>query len=123
MMAAYQSDFFTPEPGLGEQYNVPEKQSESPWLINTLPPQYGWAQLNTAAMWNLATGNALLGISDNGIAVGHQGLRQFSVSGQYIGGNYMYGWNVGRHQTLGAMSTNWHRILFRQANATRRRIV
>lgn len=47
-------------------------------------------------MWNLATGNAVIGFADNGVAIGHQGLRQFSTSGQYIGGNFIYGWDVGR---------------------------
>ena len=51
------------------------------------PTQYGWDALNIAAAWQLAGGYALIGSADTGWAVGHPALRQFSATGQYLGGN------------------------------------
>ncbi len=51
--------------------------------------QYGWDALNIAAAWQLAGGYALIGDADSGLAVDHPALRQFSDTGQYLGGNFI----------------------------------
>ena len=50
---------------------------------------YGWNTLNLEAAWNRATGNALVGVVDTGLYVDHPALRQFSVTGQHLGGNFI----------------------------------
>lgn len=52
-----------------------------------VPVQYGWDALNVAAAWQLAGGYALIGSADTGVATSHVALRQFSATGQYLGGN------------------------------------
>ncbi|HET8899656.1 MAG TPA: S8 family serine peptidase [Rhodanobacteraceae bacterium] len=51
--------------------------------------QYGREALNVDAAWRIAGGYALVGDIDSGVAVDHPALRQFSNSGQYIGGNFI----------------------------------
>jgi hypothetical protein len=53
------------------------------------PTQYGWDALNLSAAWQLASGYALIGAVDSGLAVNHPALRQFSPTGQYLGGNFI----------------------------------
>lgn len=50
---------------------------------------YGWSTLNLDAAWFRATGYALVGIVDTGLYVDHPALRQFSATGQHIGGNFI----------------------------------
>jgi len=54
-----------------------------------VPAQYGWDAFNTAAAWQLAGGYAVIGSADSGLAVNHPALRQFSATGQYLGGNFI----------------------------------
>lgn len=50
---------------------------------------YGWSSLNVDAAWFRATGHALVGIVDTGLYTDHPALRQFSTTGQHIGGNFI----------------------------------
>lgn len=58
--------------------------------------QYGRDQLNMTAAWQLASGYAVVGLADTGLAVNHPGFKQFSALGQYLGGNFIFGLDVGR---------------------------
>jgi hypothetical protein len=49
--------------------------------------QYGREDLNVTQAWKLATGYALIGDIDTGLATDHVALKQFSNAGQYLGGN------------------------------------
>lgn len=51
--------------------------------------QYGREQLNIEAAWQINGGYSLVGIVDTGLATSHAALRQFSASGQYLGGNFI----------------------------------
>ena len=51
--------------------------------------QYGRDDLNVDAAWQLAGGYALVGDIDTGLYMNHPALRQFSPSGQYLGGNFI----------------------------------
>lgn len=62
-----------------------------------VPPQYGWDLLNVGPAWQLAGGYAVVGLPDSGLAVNHLALRQFSGTGQYLGGNSLGGIDVGRY--------------------------
>ncbi len=56
---------------------------------STSGTQYGRDDLNVDAAWQLAGGYALIGDVDSGLYVNHPALRQFSSTGQYLGGNYV----------------------------------
>ncbi len=65
----------------------------------TQPPvdrQYSWDQLNIGAMWDLAGGYAVIGLLDSGLEINHPALRQFDALGNYVGGNFILGVDVGR---------------------------
>ncbi|NCT67201.1 MAG: S8 family serine peptidase [Rhodanobacteraceae bacterium] len=51
--------------------------------------QYGRNGLNIDAAWQLAGGHALVSVIDTGLHVDHPALRQFSSTGQYVGGNFI----------------------------------
>lgn len=51
--------------------------------------QYGRDVMNVDAAWQVAGGYALIGDLDSGVAVDHPALRQFSGTGQYVGGNFI----------------------------------
>lgn len=51
--------------------------------------QYGRDDLNVDAAWQLAGGYALVGDVDSGLYMNHPALRQFSATGQYLGGNFV----------------------------------
>lgn len=57
--------------------------------LQGIPAQYGWDSLNIGAAWELAGGYAMIGSADSGLAVAHPALRQFSATGQYLGGNFI----------------------------------
>lgn len=57
--------------------------------LGPLGNDYEWSTLNLEAAWFRATGYALVGITDTGLYINHSALRQFSASGQYIGGNFI----------------------------------
>jgi subtilisin family serine protease len=51
--------------------------------------QYGRDALNVDDAWQIAGGYALVGDLDSGLATSHAALRQFSTTGQYLGGNFI----------------------------------
>ncbi len=51
--------------------------------------QYGREQLNIETAWQISGGYSLIGAADTGLATAHAALRQFSASGQYLGGNFI----------------------------------
>lgn len=51
--------------------------------------QYGRDALNIDAAWQVAGGYSLVGVVDSGLYQLHPLLRQFSSSGQYLGGNFV----------------------------------
>jgi len=51
--------------------------------------QYGRADLNIDAAWALSGGYVLVGDIDSGLATTHPSLRQFSTTGEYLGGNFI----------------------------------
>jgi subtilisin family serine protease len=51
--------------------------------------QYGRDAMDVDAAWQVTGGYALIGDIDSGLAVDHPALRQFSSSGQYVGGNFI----------------------------------
>lgn len=61
---------------------------EQPLTSSTLN-QYGRDLLYIDRAWQLAGGYALIGIPDSGLATNHDSLRQFSPTGQYVGGNFI----------------------------------
>ncbi|TDR37339.1 subtilase family protein [Tahibacter aquaticus] len=60
-----------------------------PPLTLATPDQYARVQLNIDSAWARAGGYALVGLADNGLATTHPSLRQFSATGQYLGGNFI----------------------------------
>lgn len=66
------------------EFSVPGEIHLGP-LVN----DYQWTSLNLSAAWFRATGYALVGITDTGLYENHAALRQFSGTGQYIGGNFI----------------------------------
>lgn len=62
--------------------------TETP-LTFTTPDQYARTQLNIDSAWAWAGGHALVGLADNGLYTNHDSLRQFSSTGQYVGGNFI----------------------------------
>ena len=88
---------------------LPEIDSDTdPFSINasaymaTVPmgtplAQYGRQQINSDLGWARAGGHSLVGIVDTGIYTNHLSLRQFSLSGTYVGGNFVpaASWDVG----------------------------
>lgn len=51
--------------------------------------QYGRDALHIDAAWQIASGYAMVGMIDSGLAVAHPALAQFATSGQYLGGNFV----------------------------------
>lgn len=62
--------------------------AENPLTLTT-PDQYARTQLNIDSAWTWAGGYALVGLADNGLSTNHDSLRQFSATGQYVGGNFI----------------------------------
>lgn len=58
-------------------------------LAGSTPDQYARQQLNIDKAWTMAGGYALVGLADNGLYTAHPSLRQFSATGQYLGGNFI----------------------------------
>lgn len=83
------------DPAVAIAYAVPSSNFSSVQLLryqagrSGSPSQYGRTALNIEDAWQLASGYALVGMIDSGLAVSHQALEQFSPSGQYIGGNFI----------------------------------
>lgn len=93
VIAAYQ-EFVT---RIQEPANLPDAlKSPSKKSLFGTPALYGWNQLNAEAMWGLASGYAVVGVSDSGVYLQHPALRQFSPIGIYDGGNLFLGVDVGR---------------------------
>ena len=68
--------------------------TEGPWRpatpeVPSIDPQYGRADLNIDAAWQLASGYALIADIDSGLYEQHPALQQFDAAGHYAGGNFV----------------------------------
>ncbi|MDN5924730.1 MAG: hypothetical protein L0H70_06995 [Xanthomonadales bacterium] len=83
------------DPNVAVTYTIPTSTFSSVQLLqfrvedHDVPTQYGRSALDINAAWQLEGGYALVGMIDSGLAADHPALRQFSATGQYIGGNFI----------------------------------
>ena len=86
VFAAYFSpvgDFSTPPSA--DTYPLEASTPEAP----STDPQYGRADLNVDAAWQMAGGYALIADIDSGLYEQHGALKQFDAAGHYIGGAFV----------------------------------
>ncbi len=57
--------------------------------VPSVDPQYGRADLNIDAAWEMGGGYALIADIDSGLYEQHVALRQFDAAGHYIGGGFV----------------------------------
>jgi len=88
VLAAYltpTSDFSTPAASVSAEPLWAPDAPETP----STDPQYGRADMNVDAAWQMAGGYALIADIDSGLFEQHAALRQFNAAGRYVGGGFV----------------------------------